>query len=108
MNINAINGLNANPTLGRRQVPRSNVSFGASIDAPVKETAKKAVSGGKKVADKISDALKASKDAIVDFASKHKGKKAIKPIAVGLTALVAGGFAIKELHDIVTRSNPKD
>lgn len=56
---------------------------------------------------KVVDTLKGAKDGIVKFAKEHKGAKGVKLAATVLTAVVAGGFAIKEIYDIATKSNPE-
>ena len=49
-----------------------------------------------------------AKDSVAEFVAKNKGVKGIKIAATVLTAFVAAGFAIKELYDIVTKSNPEE
>lgn len=103
MNISAIN---ASSTLGRPQVPRNNVSFSGRKEVlhnageAVKQTGRRAKNG-------IVNFFKNSKVAIENFVQNNKGAKGVKKIAAVLTAIVAGGFAIKEMHDIVTGSNKK-
>ncbi len=117
MNIQA---LNANPTLGRRQVPRNNnVSFGAKLNRETLNGAKdaalntlgtvknKAGNGAKKAFEAVSAAASQGAQKVAKFISEHKGAKGIKLVATALTAIVAGAFAIKEIYDIVTKSNPE-
>ena len=81
------------------------------------DTARNAVKD-KKLGERISQASKALKEsaskklhsageAISKFAAEHKGAKGVKLAATVLTAVVAGGFAIKEIYDIATKSNPE-
>lgn len=119
MNIQAIN---ANPTLGRRQVPRNNsVSFGKKLNVKnehiknagdavsdaAKLVARKAKRGFEVVSQAVSNGVKSGKKSAAEFASKHKGAKGVKIAATAITAVVAGGFAIKEVYDIATKSNPE-
>lgn len=119
MNIQA---LNSSATLGRRQVPRNNdVAFGKKIKLNKEkvEGAKTATKGiirtvGSKIADGAKAAGKILKNSFskakqtgAKFVSEHKGAKGVKFAAAALTAVVAGGFAIKEIYDIVTKSNPE-
>lgn len=81
------------------------------------DTARNAVKD-KKLGERISQASKALKEsaskklhsageAISKFAAEHKSAKGVKLAATVLTAVVAGGFAIKEIYDIATKSNPE-
>lgn len=122
MNISAIN---ASASLGRRQVPRNNVSFGKKIDihnvasknVVTKNAAKlgqniknAALFVGKKVssgAKKAVGGIKKTFANIKNVAKDNKGVKGIKIAATALTAIVAGAFATKEIHDIATKTNPE-
>lgn len=86
--------------------------------APKAEQVEQTVEANKKFGAKALDALKGAKakvvetfkgakDGIVKFAKEHKGAKGVKLAAAALTAVVAGGFAIKEIYDIATKSNPE-
>ncbi len=129
MNIQAIN---ASPVLGRRQVPRNNVSFGKKMEIKnqhiknagetvsnvakktgetIGNTAKFIAAEVKKGAGVFSEAavrgFKKGKQNVANFIANHKGTKGVKLVATALTAIVAGGFAIKEVYDIATKSNPE-
>lgn len=121
MNIQAVN---ANSTLGRRRVPSSNnVSFqgGAKDAAPAAANSakgaaskvagaitfagSKALSGAKTAGGAIKKGALKAKDTVAEFVAKNKGAKGVKIAATALTAAVATGFAVKELYDIITKSN---
>ena len=130
MNIQA---LNASPTLGRRQVPRNNnVSFsgspkiktgnlgetgrnvsgafrtlGGRIRVGTSFIAQKVVKGAKASVDFLKRAFQNARNGLGTFVAKSKKFNKIKIFATALTAIVAGGFAIKEVNDIVTKSNPE-
>lgn len=103
MNISAIN---ASSTLGRPQVPRNNVSFSGRKEVlhnageAVKRTGGRAKNG-------IVNFFRNAKVAIDNFVKNNKGARGVKIAATALTAVVAGGFAVKEMHDIATDSNKK-
>lgn len=116
-NISAFNA-NASSGLNRPQVPRNNssVSFKGAAGSTVEQAAQAVVkkSFKKKAGDffkgagaGIQNAWKSGKDAALKFIAEHKGVKGVKLAALGLTVLLAGGFAVKEIHDIVTKSNPE-
>lgn len=121
MNIQAVN---ANSTLGRRRVPSSNnVSFQGGTKETVEAAAKgvknaaskvagaitfagsKALSGAKTAGGAIKKGALKAKDTVAEFVAKNKGAKGVKIAATALTAAVATGFAVKELYDIITKSN---
>lgn len=78
------------------QTVEANKKFGA-----------KAIDALKGAKTKVVETFKGAKDGIVKFAKEHKGAKGVKLAAAALTAVVAGGFAIKEIYDIATKSNPE-
>lgn len=73
----------------------------------IEQTVEQTVETNKKFGARALDTLKGAKDGIVKFAKEHKGAKGVKLAATVLTAVVAGGFAIKEIYDIATKSNPE-
>ena len=129
MNIQAVN---VSPTLGRRQVPRNSVSFGNNVQVDANQV-KKIENGAKNFASNIwkniknganfvvskvaslaktteklaKRSFKKAKKTVGDFIENNKGAKGFKIAATGLTVIVAGSFAIKEVYDIVTKSNPE-
>ena len=114
--INSTTNLNASSGLQRPRAPRNNasVSFGNAATT-VKTAAKKtgvfkkmgnvASAGAKKVGKFAND----TKNKIAGFFNQElKVKDMAKKTGVAICTLLAGGLAAKELHDIVTHSNPED
>ena len=67
----------------------------------------KVLDGAKVVGGAFKKGTLKAKDSVADFVAKNKGAKGVKIAATALTAVVATGFAIKEIYDIVTKSNPE-
>ena len=67
----------------------------------------KVLDGAKVVGGAFKKGTLKAKDSVADCVAKNKGAKGVKIAATALTAVVATGFAIKELYDIVTKSNPE-
>ncbi len=65
----------------------------------------KALSGAKTAGGAIKKGALKAKDTVAEFVAKNKGAKGVKIAATALTAAVATGFAVKELYDIITKSN---
>lgn len=83
-------------------------SAGAAAESAAKKPfVQKAGDLFKKAGSSIKKGFTKGKDAAAKFIAEHKGAKGVKLAAIGLTVVVAGGFAIKELHDIITKSNPE-
>lgn len=75
--------------------------------APKKKLGRTILDGLGSAGKHIKKTAGTAKDAVVKFFQNNKGAKGVGLAATVFTALVAGGFAIKEIHDIATKSNPE-
>ena len=87
------------------QLPDAAKNLGSRIKQGFIFISSKALDGLRVVKGAAKNGFTRAKGVVGDFIKNHKGAKGIKIAATALTAVVAGGFAIKELYDIITKSN---
>ncbi len=91
-----------------KNIPDAVKKLGGKIKEGAAFAGSKVLDGFKTVIGATQKGYTKASGKIADFVNNHKGAKGVKIAAMALTSVVAGAFALKELYDIITKSNSRD